>query len=270
MSSDEPLGVIAGGGRLPLLLAREAQASSRRLVVVSIAAEPDPELRELASAFEQVPVGKIASILKAFETAGASELAILGSARKEELFRRHTLDWLALKILARAKTRGDQALFAAIADEFGSRGFRVVDQRDYLKTLAPSAGTLTRRKPSRAQARDAAQALELARQIAALDIGQTVVAKDGVPLAVEAIEGTDSAIQRGASLGGEGVVVAKAARPEHDFRFDVPTVGLGTLATLRQARAAMLVLEAQRTFLLDRDAFLRGADEAKIVVLALD
>jgi hypothetical protein len=224
----------------------------------------------MAFAFEQIPVGKIASILKAFEKERAKELAILGSAGKDELFRRRSLDWLALKILARAKTRGDQALFGAVAEEFEMRGFRVVDQREYLKSLAPSAGTLTRRRPSRQREREATQALELARRVAALDIGQTVVVKDGVPLAIEAMEGTDATIQRGAALGGEGVVVAKAARPEHDFRFDVPTVGLGTLTTLREVRAAMLVLEAQRTFLLDRDAFLRDADEAGIVVLALD
>jgi len=267
--ADEPLGIIAGGGRLPLLLAREAASKGRRLVVVSIAAQPDPELRRIASAFEQIPVGKIASILRAFEREETTELAILGSARKDELFRRHRLDALALRILARAKTRGDQALFAAVADEFAARGFRVVDQREYLQSLVPLPGVLTRRKPSPQQEREAADALHLARQVAALDIGQTVVVKEGVPLAVEAIEGTDAAIRRGAQLGGEGVLVAKATRPEHDFRFDVPTVGLDTLETLCEVGAAMLVLEAHRTFLLDAERCVRRADEGNLVVLAL-
>lgn len=254
---------------MPILLAQESHRGGRRLVVVSIASEPEPELSALVSVFERIPAGKIASILKVFEREGVRELTVLGSARKEELFRRRSLDALALKILAKTRMRGDQALLKAVVDEFTSRGFHVLDQREYLRALVPAAGALTRRKPSRRQKLEAMEALELARRVASLDIGQTVVLKNGVPLAVEAIEGTDAAIRRGAMLGGEGVVVAKAARPDHDFRFDVPTVGLDTIRTLRDVRAAMLVLEAERTFLLDREVFLSEAEAADVLVLAL-
>lgn len=269
MTRDEPIGVIAGGGRLPILLARESHRAGRRLVVVSIVSEPEPGLSAMAHVFEQVPVGKIASILKVFEREGVRELAILGGVRKEELFRRRSLDPLALKILAKTRMRGDYALLKAMVEEFASRGFHILDQREYLRVLIPSAGVLTRRKPNRRQKQEAIEALELARRVAALDIGQTVVLKNGVPLAVEAIEGTDATIRRGALFGGENVIVAKATRPDHDFRFDVPTVGLDTMRTLCDVRAAMLVLEAERTFLLDRELFLSEAETAGILVLAL-
>jgi DUF1009 family protein len=264
----KPLGVIAGAGRLPLLLVQEMR-DVRPLVVVSVASQPDAALSEAAHAFHRIGLGRIHRILQAFEKSGASEIVLLGSVRKEVVLQPARLDWLALQILARTRTRGDQALLRAIADEFGRRGFAVADQRVYLRPLLAEQGVLTRRSPTRAQLDEAAVALDLARQVAGLDIGQTVVMRGGIPLSVEAMEGTDAAIRRGGALGGPGAIVAKAARVEHDFRFDVPTVGLDTLETLREIRAAVLALEAQRTFLLDRDAFLEGADDAEIAVVAL-
>lgn len=263
-----PLGIIAGEGRLPVLLAQEAR-KSRPLVVVSIAEETVPELAEWASVLKRVHVGKIGGILRAFQDEGVQEIVMLGGVPKSVLFQPHKFDLTAWKILARTKKRGDQALFRSIAEEFEAHGFRIADQRDYLSPYLPTPGVLTRRKPTKSQQEDAEYAMELARQVAALDIGQTVVIKDGIPLAVEAIEGTDAAILRGGLLGKGGVVVAKAARPGHDFRFDVPTVGTATFKSLREAAASALVVEAGRTFLLDRDEFLAEADGMKLVVIAL-
>ena len=269
MSEREPLGVIAGSGQLPALLAREI-GGARPIAVVSVTNDERPELEKRADSFKRLPVGQVHKVLSTFRECGVSELVILGGAQKATLFKPRRLDWLALKILARTKTRGDQSLFAAIAEEFESRGFRIADQRTYLPSLTLSEGVLTRRNPSKAQREDAQYALHLARSAAALDIGQTAVVKNGVPIAVEAIEGTDAAIRRAGELAGEGAVAGKACRPDHDFRFDAPTVGLQTLESLIAAKAGALALEAGRVFLLDRGEFARKADEAKIAVLALN
>ncbi len=262
-----PLGVIAGAGRLPVLLTRSMRGV-RPLAVVSIAGEPQPELDAAADVFRHQSVGKIADMLRAFDDAGAEELVILGSVNKDMLFRPKQLDWLAVKILAQAKTRGSQSLFHAIADEFAARGFTVADQRTYLPDLSPADGPITKRKLGRSGRRDAEHALRLAREVSRLDIGQTVVVKDGVPVAVEAMEGTDDAIRRAAALAGAGVVVAKAAREDHDFRFDVPTVGLDTIAVLIETEAAALVVEAGRTFVLDREELAARADDSGLAIVA--
>ena len=262
-----PLGVIAGAGRLPVLLT-QAMRGVRPLAVVSIADEPQPELDPVADVFRHQSVGKIADMLRAFAEAGAEELVILGAVNKDVLFRPKQLDWLAVKILAQAKTRGSQSLFHAIADEFAARGFTVADQRTYLPALAPDEGPVTKRKLGRAGRRDAEHALRLAREVSRLDIGQTAVVKDGVPVAVEAMEGTDEAIRRAAKLAGSGIVVAKAARADHDFRFDVPTVGMDTIEVLMEAEAAALVVEASRTFVLDREELAARADNNGLAILA--
>lgn len=268
MSDDaRPLGVIAGAGRLPVLLT-EAVHGARPLAIACISATPQPELTAAADAYHHLSVGKIHEMLRFFDAAGASELVILGAVGKDVLFRPKQLDWLALKILAQAKTRGSQSLFHAIADEFGARGFTVADQRTYLPPLLATDGVLTRRRPSRAARRDIPHALRLAREVAALDIGQMVVVKDGVPVAVEAMEGTDAAIRRAADLAGPGIVVAKASRPDHDFRFDVPTVGLDTIDALIAVDAAALVVEADRTFVLDREDVVARADANGLAIVA--
>ena len=267
MKRAKPLGLVAGSGQLPVLLARET-AGSRPLIVAAISNEPQPELERRSEFFERTAVGKASRIMSIFESQGATELAIIGGAQKSELFKPRRLDWLALKILAKAKTRGDQSLFAAIAAEFESRGMKIADQRTYLPSLTLTEGVLTRRKPSRAQRADAEYALHLARSAAALDIGQTAVVKSGAPVAIEGMEGTDAAVRRGGELAGKGVVVGKACRPDHDFRFDTPTAGLKTLDALIEAKADALALEAGRVFMLDREAFTQKADRAGIVVFA--
>lgn len=268
MTRAEPLGLIAGSGQLPVLLARETEGA-RPLITAAISNEPQPELERRSAFFERTAVGKASRIVSIFESHGAAELAILGGAQKAELFKPHRLDWLALKVLAKAKTRGDQSLFAAVAEEFESRGMRIADQRTYLPSLTAAEGVLTKKKPSRAQRADAEYALHLARSAAALDIGQTAVVKSGAPVAIEGMEGTDAAVRRGGRLAGKGAVVGKACRPDHDFRFDTPTVGLKTLDALIEAEAGALALEAGRVFMLDREPFIQKADRAGIAVLAL-
>ncbi|GIX06652.1 MAG: hypothetical protein KatS3mg115_1055 [Candidatus Poribacteria bacterium] len=268
MSGSEPLGLIAGTGRLPVHLAA-AVSEERPLVVISVAPEPQPELSRYASHFQHLSPGRLRAIIRTLQRWGARELVFLGGVDKRVLFRPFALDWLALRALRRLRTRGDRAIFAVIAEVFAEHGFLVCDQRAFLQDLLVPEGALTPGRIRRRVREDAQEALRLAREIARLDIGQSVVVKDGVPLAVEAMDGTDATVRRGAALGGPGIVLGKAAHPEHDFRFDVPTVGPDTVRLLVEVKAAALALEAGRTFLLDRQEALRIAEAGGLAVLAL-
>ena len=160
-------------------------------------------------------------------------------------------------------------MMAAI-NYFERKGIKIIDQTLYLKNLLPPTGVLTKRKPTGPQWKDIKYGIELARQVASIDIGQTVVVKNMIPIAIEAIEGTDSTIERGGALGGKGIVVAKATSSDHDFRVDVPTVGERTLKLLHQANGSVLAVEAGRTFLLRGHQLSQIADQLKISLVAVN
>ncbi len=160
-------------------------------------------------------------------------------------------------------------MMAAI-NYFERKGIKIIDQTLYLKNLLPPTGVLTKRKPTGPQWKDIKYGIELARQVASIDIGQTVVVKNMIPIAIEALEGTDSTIDRGGALGGKGIVVAKATSSDHDFRVDVPTVGERTLKLLLQANGSVLAVEAGRTFLLRGHQLSQIADQLKISLVAVN
>lgn len=263
------LGIIAGGGDLPALLATHAIQHSRQPIVVSVTKTPSPKLSEIASAFQQFHVGQIKKIIKTLRDADVREIAMIGKVNKNVLLKPRWLDSLALKILAKARSKSDQSILKLIVEELESLGFTVIDQRKYLASLLPKAGVLTKRQPKDNEWKDVYYGIDLARKIADLDIGQTVVVKNQMPLAIEAMEGTDETIRRGSFLGGKGVLVAKAAKTHHDFRFDVPTVGCDTLRVMQEVGANTLAVEAERTFLVEPEKFVREADMMKISVIAV-
>jgi len=262
-------GVIAGSGRLPAILAEEMVRSGNQVLVISVVRNYDDSLKNLASDFRQLGVGQVNKIINAFLNYDVEELAITGSIPKGELFNPLRFDTKALKILATMKNKGDSSIFSAVANEIESSGIRLIDQRQYLGKILPEKGILTKRKPSKDQLRDIEYGMELARKVSELDIGQTVVVKNQVILAVEAIEGTDEAIRRGAKLCKGGAVVAKASKSDQDFRFDVPTIGPDTIDVLIESKASALAIEFGRSFLIDRDLTLSKADSAKIVIAVI-
>ncbi len=266
-SDKVPIGIVAGGGRLPAILIESLSAEGHPAVVVSISNHPAPELKQLATQFHQTSPGQIRKIIKCFVHAEVSDIVLIGSVAKTQLFHPMRFDTLAMKILARTKQRGDRALLRAIADTFEAHDLRVLDQRRYLHALLPESGQLTRRRIDKSVNHDIEYGMKLARQMATWDVGQTVVLKQGIVVAIEAVEGTDEAIRRGAKLAGSGIVVAKAAHPDHDFRFDVPTVGPETIELLDQVEAAALAIEAERAFVVDREQCIAIANAAKIAVI---
>ncbi len=262
------LGLIAGHGPLPLLAAQGARAEGRRVVAVALREETDPALAGIVDACTWVSVGQLGALIRSLQAAGVREAVMVGKVQMTHLFSRLRPDLRALRLLWRLGDRRGDSILAAVADELEREGIRLLDSSRFLAPLVPGPGCLTRREPTRREREDLAFGRSIARQVAALRIGQTVVVKRKVVLAVESIEGTDAAIRRGAALGRGEVVVAKVSRPDQDMRFDLPAVGPGTVATMREVGATALGLDAGRTLLLDREALVADADRAGIAIVA--
>jgi len=263
------IGVIAGAGGLPVALAQEAKSMGRQVLVIGITKDIDERLRLLADEFHQISIGQLRKIFDALSAMDVSEVVIIGRVSKDLLFKPMHFDLKSMKILGRLRNKSDISLFDAIAEEMESAGFNLVDQRLYLSKLLPHKGVLTKQKPSKDQLKSIEYGMELARKVAELGIGQTVVLKDGIPLAIEAIEGTDETIRRGGSLCNGGAVVAKCARPGQDFRFDVPTAGPDTIDVLAESGASVLAIESGKAFLLEPEKAVQKANKARISLVVV-
>ncbi|MBI4573564.1 MAG: UDP-2,3-diacylglucosamine diphosphatase LpxI [candidate division NC10 bacterium] len=264
----EALGIIAGSGRLPFVGAEEARAQGRRVIAVAIQEETDPGLAHAVDAIHWVRVGQLGALVRALREEQVTDAILLGKVEITRLFSRARPDLLAAKVLLKARDLRGDSLLEAIVDALASEGIRILETPPFLGPLLVQAGRLTGREPTAREQRDIGLGREIARQIAALRIGQTVVLKHGTVLAVESVEGSDAAIRRGGELGRGGVVVVKVSRPDQDLRFDLPTVGVQTLSALRDASATALALDAGRTLMLDRDQFVAGADTLGLAVVA--
>lgn len=255
-----PIGLIAGSGRLPLLFADAAERAGRKVVAVAHEGETDPALRARA----WVKVGQLGRIAEVLREAGVTEAVFCGGIRKPRLFDVRP-DWLGLKIISRLRSFGDDAALRAIAAALEGEGVRIVSPLPLVPGLIARQGPVGKRKLTGEQRADALTGLSAARALGAADIGQTVVVKRGVILAVEAVEGTDACIARGGALAA-GAVVVKARKPQQDDRFDVPAVGPGTIDACAAAGCSALALEAGATLVLDRAELIEKADRAGIAV----
>lgn len=264
----EALGILAGGGRLPAVAATEARLQGLRVVAVAIKEEADPGLADQVDVIHWIHVGQLGAAVRVLRQEGVSDVLLLGKVEITRLFSRARPDLLGAKVLLKARDLRGDSLLEAIVEGLGAEGIRVLETPRFLGPLLLRAGRLTRRSPTAREQQDIALGRDIARQVAALRIGQTVVLKQGTVLAVESAEGTDAAIRRGGELGRGGVVVVKVSRPDQDLRFDLPTIGPETLTALRDARATTLALDAGRTLLLDREQFVAGADELSLAVVA--
>ena len=265
----EKLGIIAGAGDLPLLLANAALEQNRLPLVIQITQPASKQLKTVASETYSFGIGQVQKVTRTLLDSGVRELVIIGKIDTSILFRPFLVDTTAVKILAKNRNKGTRAVVAAVVEHFESQGITVVEQHRFLSELMPKEGVLTKRQPTQAQWRDIKYGMQVARRVADMGIGQTVVVKNMTAVAIEGIEGTDEAIKRGGTLAGKGVVVAKAAASNHDFRVDVPTVGDQTLKTLHAADGGVLAVEASRTFVLNQRALCAQADRWKIPIVAL-
>jgi len=261
--------LIAGNGRFPLIFAGNARALDLRVVAVAHEGETEPALEGLVDSVTWIKVGELEKIIRTFQSHGVRRAVMAGGIRKATLFEHFAPDARAMTFLARLDHLGDDALLRGVAAELEADGIRVVESTVFLQNLLAPDGPLTARVPSAEQWADIWHGVAAARAIGQWDIGQTVVIKGGIVLAVEAIEGTDDAIRRGASLGKGDVVVVKMSKPRQDLRFDVPAIGLGTVRVCREAHVAVVAVEAQRSLLLDKEEMLAEADAAGVAMVGV-
>jgi DUF1009 family protein len=262
----KPLGIIAGNGQFPLLLAEEAKKQGRPVVAIAIQEETDPQLQSLADRFHWVALGQIKKTLALFRQEGVEEAVMAGQVKHTQLFRRLRLDTTAIRLLATLKDKKTDTILGAVAEEFSKSGIRLLPSTTYLQHLLAPEGPVTSLRPTGDQKKDIEFGFKTAKAIAGLDLGQTVCVKDQAVLAVEAMEGTDACIRRAGTLCNGGFTVAKVAKPRQDVRFDVPVIGLKTLHSLREAGASVLAVEAGKTLFFDRDAFVKGAEEGGVSI----
>ncbi len=268
----ETLGIIAGNGEFPRILAAAARASGvTRLVAVAFEGETDQAIEEHADTVTWIKIGQLNKLIRAFTDAGIDRAVMAGGITPANLFKNLRLDLRMVALAARLKERNAHTIFGGIADELAKDGVELVDPRPFLGEALPVEGPLTRRKPSRDQLDDIQFGLRIARAVSDLDIGQTVVVKQGTVLAVEGFEGTDRCIRRGGELAGEngGAVVVKISKTNHDFRFDIPCVGPETIRSCAD-RVAVLAMEAGRSMLLGRETVLQAADEAGLCLVGVN
>jgi DUF1009 family protein len=286
------LGLIAGNGRFPFLLLDAARAEGLRVVVAAIKEETDPEIDERARLDPQVEVhwlslGELSKLIETFQHTGVTRAVMAGQVKHKQIFSSIRPDWRLAKLLLNLRTRNTDMLLGAVAKVLEDEGITLLSSTAFLEPMLAPAGVLTQRAPDEAERADIEYGLRVARGIAGFDLGQTVVIAAGACVAVEAMEGTDATIARAGALFAamdddmehaastsaaaptlaRRLTVVKVAKPNQDMRFDVPVVGVPTLAAMRAAGATCLCVEAGRTLLFDREAMAAAADAAGIAIV---
>jgi DUF1009 family protein/predicted dehydrogenase len=263
------VGLIAGGGQFPLLFAHAARQAGVEVLAVGFQGETDPKLAKYVNEFHLLKLGKLNALIRTFKDAGITRAAMAGAINKTKLYARIRPDWRAVKFLNRLRHKKDDFLLRALAEELESEGIRIEPSTMFLPDLLAPEGILTRRKPNRREQLDIAFGWQTAKTMGYLDVGQCLVLKNQAVLALEGIDGTDATILRGGRLCGEGAVVVKVSKPEQDLRFDVPAVGYDTIETMKRVQARVLVVEAGKTLMFDRDKMIDAANAARITILTM-
>ena len=278
-----PLGLIAGNGHFPFLLLDAARAQGRPVVVAAIREETDPAINARAqedqgTIVHWLSLGELSRLIETFQLAGVKQAVMAGQVKHKQIFSSIRPDWRLAKLLLNLRTRNTDMLLGAIAKVLSDEGIELISSTSFLEPLLAQTGVLTRRPPSEQEQKDIAYGREVAAAVGGYDIGQTVVIAGQACVAVEAMEGTDATIARAGALmhtlEGEAstldrsLTVVKIAKPKQDMRFDVPVIGTATIATMREARATCLSIEAGRTLIFDRAAVVAAADAASIAIVA--
>ena len=285
MANPSKLGLIAGNGRFPFLLLEAARAHGAQVVVAAIKEETDPEIEDRAKADAGIRVywlslGELSRLIDTFHKECVTQAVMAGQVKHKQIFSSIRPDWRLAKLLLSLRTKNTDMLLGAVAKVLGDEGIELVSSTTYLEPLLARPGVLTARAPSEQEQDDIAYGREVGKAIAGYDIGQTVVVASQACVAIEAMEGTDAAIQRAgtimqsleaeASTLKRSLTVVKVAKPKQDMRFDVPVIGIRTIEVMQHAGATCLALEAHRTLLFDRDKVVTTADAAGITIVAIE
>jgi len=269
------LGLVAGEGKLPTILAQAAKEKGYRVVAFALSEPAGEQLHNIVDKVYQIAPGQLGRNRQLFDNEGLKEAVFVGKVPKLNLLRNITkLDWTAIKIISKLPNLNDDAIQFAVGDFMESNGVRVLTQSEFLRHLFPEVGVLTKRQPTAEEYADIDYGFKVAKEIARLDIGQTVIVRDRMILAIEAIEGTDEAIKRAANYARGPVVVIKVAKPNQDQRFDIPTVGMSTLNSMLvpehgKTQGGVLAIEAKETMVVEKDEMVKFCDEHDMSLVAV-
>ena len=267
----ESIGIIAGNRTLPFLFARQARAMGvKKLVAVAFENETDPSLASLVDEIVWLKVGQLSKLIDAFTDRGVKHCVMVGQIAPKNLFDLRP-DLRAMTMLFKLKEKNAHTIFGAIADELKKDGVELVEATPWLQPLMPGPGFILGPKLSDEQKADVAFGYRIAKEVSRLEIGQSVVVKNGTVLAVEGFEGTDKCLRRGGELAGKngGAVAVKVAKEKHDLRFDIPCVGPTTLETCRDSGISVLAFEPGKTLVLEQDKVEEIARKSKISVMTV-
>ncbi|MGI8905683.1 MAG: LpxI family protein [Candidatus Sumerlaeaceae bacterium] len=264
------IGIIAGQGDFPLLLAQAARSNGVEVIVFAIKGFANPDIGKHADQVLPVELGQLNRTIQLMHENGIRAISMAGRVPHTSVLQYRHFDARAMKLLAKSLNRKADSLLNAVAAEFSSEGIEVLDSSLFLKSLMPEPGLLT---ATRQLTTDEQENVEfgypIAKVVAGQDIGQTLVVKDRIVVAVEGLEGTDKCIARAGDLAGAGCVVIKVSKPSQDMRFDVPVIGPGTIASMKSAGCTALALSARECLLLHREQILADADAAAIAITAI-
>ena len=263
------IGLIAGTGELPRMLAEQASKDNIKVIAIALSKDSISSLQPVCDKVFQLGIGQTNKLLKTLKNEKIKNVFMIGKVDKKVIFQTKIFDFRALKILKNMKLNDDKSLMTVVIDELKSEGISCLDQSLFLKKLFPSKGVLTKKKPTKSEWEDIQYGFSIAKEMAQMEVGQTVVVKNKSIVAVEAMEGTDQTIIRGLKIAGKGAIVVKVSRPKQDFRYDIPAVGETTLSMIIKGKASVLALEAERTLVVNKDKMIELANKYKISIVAV-
>jgi DUF1009 family protein len=274
------VGLIAGWGRYPIVVAEALKAQGAQVYCLGIKNHVDPSIRELCDDFDWIGLGKIGKVIRYFRRHGVTQATMAGKVHKVLLYERfmwlhHLPDWQGVKTFwpfyfTRSKSMQDDSILGGIVEAFAAGGVTIKPATDYVPGLLVDLACLTTSQPTAAEWHDIQFGWRLAKAMGGLDVGQSVAVKDRSPLAVEAVEGTDQCIRRAGQLcPSGGFTVIKVAKPQQDMRFDVPTIGVGTLESMADVGGRVLAIEARRAIVVDQSQVVEFANRHKLAIVAL-
>ncbi len=265
------IGIISGNGEFPIISVQEAKKNGLKVFVVAIKGETSKEIENLCDDFIWVGLGDFGKVVSFFKGKNCRDIILAGQVKHVKIFSRDFPDLKTLKLLfSFKKNNNTSSLLGSVVDFLEKNGFNVLDSTFFLKKFMPSKGVLTRRKPSKEEIENSEYGFKVAKEIAKLDIGQTLVVSNRAVVAVEAMEGTDETIRRAYKLtGGKKLTVIKVARPDQDFRYDVPVLGLKSVEIFKECNVSLICIEAEKTLILNYETFLEELNKSKISLLAM-
>ena len=265
----ERIALIAGGGELPVILAKKARKKGVKVIGFAIKKMASPDLDVACDRVHWFDLSQVNKFFFMLLIERVKKIVMLGKVDKTVIYEGIKKGNKGLNHFKGLEDKSDYAVLDKITSEFEKRGIKVISGIEYLSDLFPTAGVLTKKQPSEKEREDISFGFKMAKEIARLDIGQTIIVKDKTVVSVEAMEGTDRTIERAAKLCGEGFVVVKTSRPEQDMRWDIPVIGPATIRQIADSRGAVLALEAKKMFLVDKEACIKLADDNNISIVVM-